>query len=113
MPIASRTNRGVLILEPGGKLTIGRGEVEFDRAVEEVVETEAPKILVNLRQVDVIDSSALAAWSPPTPGPAHAAAPSNWSTFRPRSRTSCTLPSSTASSRSSTTSTPRSSRSKR
>ena len=59
MPIASRTNRGVLILEPGGKLTIGRGEVEFDRAVEEVVETEAPKILVNLRQVDVIDSSGI------------------------------------------------------
>jgi anti-sigma B factor antagonist len=59
MPIATRTKRGVLILEPGGRLTIGKGEVELDRAVEEFVETDAPQILVNLREVEVIDSSGI------------------------------------------------------
>ena len=59
MPIASRTNRGVQILEPGGQLTLGRGNVEFDRAVEEVVEGDVPRILVSLREVEVIDSSGI------------------------------------------------------
>ena len=59
MPIASRINRGVMILEPGGQLTIGRGEVELDRAVAEALESEAPSILVNLQGVEVIDSSGI------------------------------------------------------
>jgi anti-sigma B factor antagonist len=48
-----------MILQPGGRLTIGTGNVELDRAVEEVVETGTPRILVNLRDVEVIDSSGI------------------------------------------------------
>ena len=59
MPIASRTSRGVLILEPGGRLTLGRGEVELKQAVESVLESEAPKVLVNLGGVDLIDSTGI------------------------------------------------------
>ena len=59
MPIASRTNRGVQILEPAGQLTLGSGNVEFEQAVEEVVEADVPRILVSLRGVDVIDSSGI------------------------------------------------------
>ena len=59
MTIASRIDRGVLILEPGGQLTIGSGNVELDRVVDEIVETETPRILVNLREVEVIDSSGI------------------------------------------------------
>ena len=50
---------GVLVLEPDGQLTIGQGDVELDRAVEGVLASEAPRILVNLRGVEVIDSSGI------------------------------------------------------
>lgn len=59
MTISSRSSSGVLILEPGGRLTLGAGDVELGRAVETILATEAPQVLVSLREVEVIDSSGI------------------------------------------------------
>lgn len=57
MKIEARHVRGVTILEPVGKITIGVGDVALREAVHEALEAGARFILVNLSGVSTIDSS--------------------------------------------------------
>jgi anti-sigma B factor antagonist len=59
MKISKREVGGVTILEPKGKITIGAGDVALRGAVEEIVQGEATKILLDLRGVKKMDSSGL------------------------------------------------------
>lgn len=57
MKIDARHAKGVTILEPKGKITIGVGDVALRDAVSEALEAGARNILVNLSGVTTIDSS--------------------------------------------------------
>jgi anti-sigma B factor antagonist len=59
MKISKREVGGVTILEPKGKITIGAGDVALRGAVEEIVQGEATKILLDLKGVKKMDSSGL------------------------------------------------------
>jgi anti-sigma B factor antagonist len=57
MKIATREREGVKILDLKGKITIGVGDVELRRAVQEQLNAGSSKILINLKEVSTIDSS--------------------------------------------------------
>ena len=57
MKISRRQVDGVTILDLQGKITLGAGELELRRAVEEALNGGARGILLNLRGVTTIDSS--------------------------------------------------------
>ncbi len=59
MKMEARHERGVTILEPRGKITIGVGDVALRNAVSEALEAGASNILVNLDGVTTIDSSGI------------------------------------------------------
>ena len=59
MKIEARHDRGVTILEPKGKITIGVGDVALREAVGEAMEAGARNVLVNLGGVTTIDSSGI------------------------------------------------------
>ncbi len=59
MKIEARHDRGVTILEPRGKITIGVGDVALREAVTEALEAGARNILVDLGDVTTIDSSGI------------------------------------------------------
>ena len=59
MKIDARHDRGVTILEPKGKITIGAGDVALREAVAEAIEAGARNILVDLEAVTTIDSSGI------------------------------------------------------
>ena len=59
MKIPARHNKGVTILEPKGKITIGVGDVALREAVHEAVDAGAQNILINLGEVTTIDSSGI------------------------------------------------------
>ena len=59
MKIEARHDRGVTILEPKGKITIGVGDVALREAVSEALEAGARNILVDLGEVTTIDSSGI------------------------------------------------------
>jgi anti-sigma B factor antagonist len=54
-----RDVQGVRILDLAGKITIGAGDVELRRLVEEALAAGKTKILVNLKDVTHIDSSGI------------------------------------------------------
>ena len=57
MKIEKRNRDGVTILDLGGKITIGKGDVALREAVHQVLEAGALKVLINLNDVTTIDSS--------------------------------------------------------
>jgi len=59
MDITSRQGQDVVILDLGGKLTIGRGDVRLRGALLDELENGQTKILINLDKVKTIDSSGL------------------------------------------------------
>ncbi|MEM7353280.1 MAG: STAS domain-containing protein [Acidobacteriota bacterium] len=59
MKIDARHDRGVTILEPKGKITIGTGDVALREAVAEALEAGARNILADLGGVSTIDSSGI------------------------------------------------------
>ncbi|MDH3744155.1 MAG: STAS domain-containing protein [Acidobacteriota bacterium] len=59
MKIDARHEKGVTILEPRGKITIGVGDVALRNAVAEALTAGASDILVNLEHVTTIDSSGI------------------------------------------------------
>ena len=59
MKIEARHERGVTIIEPKGKITIGVGDVALREAVAEALEAGARNILADLGGVTTIDSSGI------------------------------------------------------
>jgi len=59
MNIPSRTNEGVTILEPKGKITIGKGDIALREAVHASLDGGNKDILINLKEVTTIDSSGI------------------------------------------------------
>lgn len=57
MKIEKRNRDGVTILDLGGKITIGKGDVALREAVHQTLEGGASKVLINLKDVTTIDSS--------------------------------------------------------
>ena len=60
MTFPSRTNAGVTILEPSGKLTIARGDVALRDTVDETMSAGSNNILVDFHRVSRMDSSGIA-----------------------------------------------------
>jgi len=59
MKIEARHEKGVTILEPRGKITIGAGDVALREAVHGALDAGSTKLLVNLQGVSTIDSSGI------------------------------------------------------
>ena len=59
MKIEARHDRGVTVLEPKGKITIGVGDVALREAVARALEAGARNVLVDLGGVTTIDSSGI------------------------------------------------------
>ena len=59
MTIASRKVDGVVVLDLSGKITLGEGSVQLRDAIRELTGKGTKKILLNLGDVNYIDSSGL------------------------------------------------------
>ena len=59
MKFTTRQVDGVTILDLAGRITLGEGSVTLRDAVKDTVAKGAKKILLNLKDVDYIDSSGL------------------------------------------------------
>jgi len=59
MTITSREVGGVTVLDLGGKITLGEGSVQLRDAVRGLIAKGTKKILLNLAEVNYIDSSGL------------------------------------------------------
>lgn len=57
MQVNVTEERGVTVLEPKGKITIGVGDVALREAVHEAMDAGARKLLIDLGKVSTIDSS--------------------------------------------------------
>ena len=57
MKIEKRNRDGVTVLDLGGKITIGKGDIALREAVQQTLESGAAKVLINLADVTTIDSS--------------------------------------------------------
>jgi anti-sigma B factor antagonist len=57
MKVSARQREGVTILDLEGKITIGSGDLELRNAVQQAVNDDAKKLLINLSRVTTIDSS--------------------------------------------------------
>ena len=55
--ISSRKRKGIAILDLKGNLTSGGGEVAFAEAVERTLDAGSKDLLVNLREITLIDST--------------------------------------------------------
>ena len=60
MTFPSRTREGVTILEPSGKITIGRGDIALRDAVDEAMSGGAMQLVVDFHRVTRMDSSGMA-----------------------------------------------------
>ena len=60
MTFPARTREGVTILEPAGKITIGRGDIELRDSVDETMETGSSQLVVDFKRVTRMDSSGMA-----------------------------------------------------
>lgn len=60
MTFPARTREGVTILEPAGKITIGRGDIELRDSVDEAMEAGSNRLVVDFRRVTRMDSSGMA-----------------------------------------------------
>jgi anti-sigma B factor antagonist len=59
MTVASRESNGVAVLDLKGKITLGEGSVQVRDAIRGLVGKGRKRILLNLGDVDYIDSSGL------------------------------------------------------
>ncbi|MGH9379731.1 MAG: STAS domain-containing protein [Thermoanaerobaculia bacterium] len=59
MMIETRTEGGVTILEPHGKITIGEGDVALRDAVHQALDGGAKQLLIDLHRTTTIDSSGI------------------------------------------------------
>lgn len=59
LSVASREKNGVIVLDLKGKITLGEGSVQIRDAVRGLVSKGQKSILVNLAEVNYIDSSGL------------------------------------------------------
>lgn len=57
MSITTRQTSDVTILAIRGKITIGVGDIDLRNAVQQVLDSGARKLILNLRDVTTIDSS--------------------------------------------------------
>ena len=60
MLLNSRMRDGVVIIEPHGKVTIGKGDVALRDAVHSALEAGCRKILIDLKKTTAMDSSGIA-----------------------------------------------------
>ena len=59
LTIASREVDGVVVLDLGGRITLGEGSVQLREAVRGLIGKSKKKILLNMAEVNYIDSSGL------------------------------------------------------
>jgi anti-anti-sigma factor len=59
MDVSRRQVGDVTILDLKGKITIGSGDVQLRNAVQEVINSGATKVLINMAHVSTIDSSGI------------------------------------------------------
>jgi len=59
LTIASREVDGVTVLDLGGRITLGEGSVQLREAIRELIGKGIKNILLNLGNVNYIDSSGL------------------------------------------------------
>jgi anti-sigma B factor antagonist len=59
MKVNVRQRNDVTILDLGGKITIGSGDVALRNAVQDVMNSGATKVLINMGDVTTIDSSGI------------------------------------------------------
>jgi anti-sigma B factor antagonist len=59
MDVSKRQVGDVTILDLKGKITIGTGDVQLRNAVQDVMNSGANKVLINMRGVSTIDSSGI------------------------------------------------------
>ena len=59
MKFSKREVGDITILEPKGKITIGSGDVALRGALDEIIQAEGSKILLDLKGVKKMDSSGL------------------------------------------------------
>ena len=59
MDVSKRQVGDVTILDLKGKITIGSGDVQLRNAVQEVMNSGATKVLINMNGVSTIDSSGI------------------------------------------------------
>ena len=59
MDVSRRQVGDVTILDLKGKITIGSGDVQLRNAVQEVINSGAQKVLINMANVSTIDSSGI------------------------------------------------------
>jgi len=59
MDVSKRQVGDVTILDLKGKITIGTGDVQLRNAVQDVMNSGAMKVLINMRDVSTIDSSGI------------------------------------------------------
>lgn len=57
--IASREVDGVTVLDLGGRITLGEGSVQLREAVRDLISKGSKTILLNMGEVNYIDSSGL------------------------------------------------------
>jgi anti-sigma B factor antagonist len=61
LEIAEREREGIIILDLKGRVTAGDEAGSFRQAVEKAAATAEPRLILNLQQVDYIDSTGLGA----------------------------------------------------
>lgn len=59
LTIASREVDGVTVLDLGGRITLGEGSVQLREAIRDLISKGSKTILLNLGNVNYIDSSGL------------------------------------------------------
>lgn len=59
MQISTRQSGGVTILDLKGKITIGAGDIALREAVRDKLDSGAKQILLNMKDVSLIDSSGI------------------------------------------------------
>lgn len=59
MEITKRKREDITILEPKGKMTIGKGDIALRESIQQVLDDGARKILINLDGTKKMDSSGL------------------------------------------------------
>jgi len=57
MEVKKREKGGATILDLKGKITIGAGEIALRNAVQDAISSGAKKIILNMKDVTMIDSS--------------------------------------------------------
>jgi len=62
-----REAAGVTVVDIGGRITLGEGSALLRKTIRELLEDQRTMILLNLADVDYIDSSGIANSSAPIP----------------------------------------------